>query len=89
MFKTPNYQWAGEPHCNSTIFKGGIAIKLILSPNNPTTNIQEVQSNPNIVAEHHHAYSWPLFTPIAKDVESDVMLFSLSKIIGHTGTCIG
>jgi len=89
MFRTPNYQWAGELDCNSTIFQGGIVIKLISSPNNPTTNIQEVQSNPNIVVEHHHAYSWPLFTHITKDVDSDVMLFSLSKIIGCTGTCIG
>jgi U3 small nucleolar RNA-associated protein 4 len=84
MFTTPNYQWAGEFDCNSTIFQGGRVIKLISSPNNPITNIQEVQNNPNIVAEqHHHAYSWPLFTPITKDVDSDVMFF-LSKIIGHT-----
>lgn len=89
-FESPLYTFAGEPSRVTGNPKGrGLEIELIASPNNPTGQMQEVPENVSGPVVYDHAYYWPHLTPITKAQDSDIMLFTLSKVTGHAGSRVG
>ncbi|KAG0616411.1 hypothetical protein M758_5G113300 [Ceratodon purpureus] len=88
--ESPLYKFAGEPDrlAGNPNGQGG-QIELIASPNNPSFQMQEVTQNVTGPVVYDHAYYWPHLTPITKTMDSDIMLFTLSKITGHAGSRVG
>ncbi|KAJ6685195.1 TRYPTOPHAN AMINOTRANSFERASE-RELATED PROTEIN 3 [Salix purpurea] len=65
-------------------------IEFVTSPNNPDGQLNKaVLHGPNVKAIHDHAYYWPHFTAIPAPADSDVMIFTLSKLTGHAGSRFG
>ena len=90
-FNSELFRWENEDED----FTGKRVIEYITHPNNPDGSLR-VRSVPDSFAVWDHAYYWPHFTPITGPVgegerykDSDVVLFTLSKMTGHAGTRLG
>ncbi|KAJ8771799.1 hypothetical protein K2173_026976 [Erythroxylum novogranatense] len=85
--KSNLYKWAGDARSFS---KGGPYIELVTSPNNPDGySRQAVVNRTGGLLVHDLAYYWPQYTPITSPADHDIMLFTISKSIGHAGMRIG
>lgn len=70
-------------------------LEFITHPNNPDGTLR-LRTVDHSIAVWDHAYYWPHFTPITEAVgdneryrDSDVIMFTLSKMTGHAGTRLG
>ncbi|XP_062099652.1 tryptophan aminotransferase-related protein 4-like [Humulus lupulus] len=65
-------------------------IEIVTSPNNPDGQLNHARlQHPNDKAIYDRFYYWSHFTAISSPADDDIMLFSLSKFIGHAGTRFG
>ncbi|KAK4483979.1 hypothetical protein RD792_011191 [Penstemon davidsonii] len=65
-------------------------IEFVTSPNNPDGNMRRaVAQGKSVKAIYDHAYYWPHFTAIPSPANEDVMVFTISKLIGHAGSRFG
>ncbi|CAA0265247.1 unnamed protein product [Arabidopsis thaliana] len=65
-------------------------IEIVTSPNNPDGKLKRaVLDGPNVKYIHDYAYYWPYFSPITRQADEDLSLFSLSKTTGHAGSRFG
>ncbi|XP_059641949.1 tryptophan aminotransferase-related protein 2 [Cornus florida] len=87
FLKSGLYKWAGDAHAFT---KDEPYIELVTSPNNPDgfTRQPVVNGNDGILI-HDFAYYWPQYTPISFPADHDLMLFTVSKSMGHAGTRLG
>ncbi|KAK9816534.1 hypothetical protein WJX72_001636 [[Myrmecia] bisecta] len=87
FWNTSRFQWSGEvPDGN-----GSSIIEIITSPNNPDGRLRKPHI-PGAKRIYDHAYYWPHYTPITGPVaygDTDVALFTLSKLTGHAGSRVG
>ena len=90
-FNSELFRWRGDGEDLS----GKRVLEFITHPNNPDGTLR-VRTVDHSIAVWDHAYYWPHFTPITAPVgeaeryrDSDVMLFTLSKMTGHAGTRLG
>ena len=74
---------------------GKRVVEFITHPNNPDGKLR-TRTVGNSIAVWDHAYYWPHFTPIQGKVgegdryrDTDVVMFTLSKMTGHAGTRLG
>ncbi|KAI3845179.1 hypothetical protein MKX03_024837 [Papaver bracteatum] len=65
-------------------------IEVVNSPNNPDGLTRKPVVNvTGCMLLHGLAYYWPQYTPIASQLDQEIMLFTVSKSTGHAGTRIG
>ncbi|XP_043719975.1 tryptophan aminotransferase-related protein 4-like [Telopea speciosissima] len=94
MFKSRNFEWQGD----ASLWKNNISnlnstksfIEIVTSPNNPDSNLREpVLQGSNVKIMYDHAYYWPHYSAIPAPVNEELMIFTLSKIMGHAGSRFG
>lgn len=65
-------------------------IEFVNSQNNPDGQLQKaVLPGPNVKYIYDRVDYWPYFTAISTQADEDIMLFSISKLTGHTGSRFG
>ncbi|KAG5580607.1 hypothetical protein H5410_051234 [Solanum commersonii] len=81
------HKWAGDAR---KFKKNGPYIEFITSPNNLDGVIKEhVVNGDQGKLIYDLAYYWPQYTAITSHTNHDVMLFTISKCVGHAGSKIG
>lgn len=82
------YKWEGDAYSYD---KDGPYIELVTSPNNPDGSTREavVVNHGDGQVIHDFAYYWPHYTPITRQADHDIMLFTFSKFTGHAGSRMG
>ena len=85
------FRWTEE----NEDLSGKRVIEFITHPNNPDGTLRR-RTVPDSLAVWDHAYYWPHFTPIVGPVgdadyyrDTDIIMFTLSKMTGHAGTRLG
>ncbi|GJU21071.1 L-tryptophan--pyruvate aminotransferase 1-like protein [Tanacetum coccineum] len=88
LVKSGLYKWGGDAH---GFDKDEPYVELVTSPNNPNGVIRgAVVNHEGGILVHDLAYYWPQYTPITSSLESDIMLFTASKLYRvHAGSRIG
>ena len=69
-------------------------VEIRTTPGNPDATMMKMDDHANVFnctyTIYDHAYYWPQYTPIIqKASHGDVMMFTLTKLTGHSGTRIG
>lgn len=68
-------------------------IEFVTSPNNPDGQLQKAilkgGRSSTVKRIHDLAYYWPHYTPIPAPLDEDLMIFTLSKLTGHSGSRFG
>ncbi|KAI3839143.1 hypothetical protein MKX03_032773 [Papaver bracteatum] len=85
--KSGLYKWVGDAYT----FNGEDPyIEVVNSPNNPDGLTRKPVVNvTGCMLLHGLAYYWPQYTPIASQLDQEIMLFTVSQSTGHAGTRIG
>ncbi|CAN1175734.1 Tryptophan aminotransferase-related protein 4 [Linum perenne] len=94
FFNSKDFQYQGDA---TTLLRnksrnpdGNRIIEFVTSPNNPDGKLNRaVLEGPNFKAIHDRAYFWPHFTPIPAPDNSELAIFTLSKLTGHAGSRFG
>lgn len=88
FFQFKGYEWKGNAsdYVNTTTPEN--FIELVTSPNNPDGLLRHSIIKGSL-AIHDHVYYWPHYTPIKEPSDEDIMLFSMSKYTGHSGSRFG
>lgn len=91
FFQSVDFKFQGDASLwKSTSDNSTTLIEFVTSPNNPDGQLNKaVLHGPNAKAIYDHAYNWPHFTAIPAPADSDLMIFSLSKLTGHAGSRFG
>lgn len=83
--KSRLFHWAGD----ASTFEGGgnlSFIEMVCSPNNPDGAIRRAVLDSGVSKRVHDlAYYCPQYTPMHSPTNNDIMLFTVSKAIGHAG----
>ncbi|XP_028769373.1 L-tryptophan--pyruvate aminotransferase 1-like [Neltuma alba] len=90
LVRSSLHKWSGDA---KEYDKNEAYIEIVTSPNNPDGSLRGpvVSSKCGVEGKliHDLAYYWPLYTPITHKADHDLMLFTLSKCTGHSGSRIG
>nr|AYN25509.1 alliinase [Allium macrostemon] len=87
-FDNQHYEWEGNAnnHVNENPKE---FIEMVTSPNNPDGELitSEVIKGAKVI--YDMVYYWPHYTPIKFKADYDIMLFTMSKFTGHSGSRFG
>ncbi|XP_051136497.1 tryptophan aminotransferase-related protein 2-like [Andrographis paniculata] len=87
FLKSGLYTWGGDAY---KFDKDKPYVEVVTSPNNPDGQSRSAVVNRRRgVVIHDLAYYWPQYTPITYRADHDIMLFTVSKSIGHAGSRLG
>ncbi|KAK4263152.1 hypothetical protein QN277_028609 [Acacia crassicarpa] len=91
MVRSSLYKWSGDAR---EYDKNEAYIEIVNYPNNPDGSVRTTPVvNNKYGCEgkliHDLVFYWPHYTPITHKAKHDLMIFSLSKCTGHSGSRIG
>nr|BAA20358.1 alliinase [Allium tuberosum] len=87
-FDNKGYEWKGNAANYVNDPNPNQFIELVTSPNNPEGNLRKAMIVGS-TAIYDMVYYWPHFTPITYKADEDIMLFTMSKYTGHSGSRFG
>ncbi|KAK9165490.1 hypothetical protein Scep_000681 [Stephania cephalantha] len=92
VYNSLNFKWGGDasswknkPDSSTENF-----IEVVTSPSNPEGELREpVLEGSSVKTIYDYAYYWPHYTGISSPANTDLMIFTLSKLTGHGGSRFG
>ncbi|KAK8512425.1 hypothetical protein V6N13_083026 [Hibiscus sabdariffa] len=88
-FNSEKFKFEGDAYQNRSDGTANV-IEFVTTPNNPDGRLSgAILDGPNVKTIYDGAYYWPHFTPIPAPADEDLMVFTLSKLTGHSGTRFG
>ncbi|KAK9083673.1 hypothetical protein Scep_030144 [Stephania cephalantha] len=91
IYNSLSFKWKGD----ASLWKNNSDstenfIEFVTSPNNPDGRIMEpVLKGSSVKTIYDYAYYWPHFTGISSPVDTELMIFTISKLTGHAGSRFG
>ncbi|KAM7510673.1 hypothetical protein LguiB_009548 [Lonicera macranthoides] len=96
LFESKRYKFKGDTSlwkkkCSNSSSSMNF-IEFVTSPNNPDGQLKKgilKGGSSSVKTIHDLAYYWPHYTPIPAALDEDLMIFTLSKLTGHSGSRFG
>ncbi|KAK9087011.1 hypothetical protein Syun_029405 [Stephania yunnanensis] len=91
IYNSLSFKWKGD----ASLWKNNSDstenfIEFVTSPNNPDGRIMEpVLKGSSVKTIYDYAYYWPHYTGISTPVDTELMIFTISKLTGHAGSRFG
>ncbi|KAK9129829.1 hypothetical protein Sjap_010316 [Stephania japonica] len=91
MYNSLNFKWRGDPSSwKNKSDSSENFIEVVTSPSNPEGKLKDpVLKGASVKTIYDYAYYWPHYTGISSPANTDLMIFTLSKLTGHGGSRFG